>query len=239
MRKSTRRIALGGCVLFVMLATAWQAPAQDSKAPYPKMAPLEQYMMERNAEIALARTAAPPSISDHAEVLVLEKHGYETAVQGSNGFVCLVQRSWFAGADDPEFWNAKLRSPGCFNPPAAKSYLRLLFKRTDLILAGGSKEQIVKAISTAIDKKELPEAESGSMCYMQSKQQYVSDSGGHWHPHLMFFVADQDPESWAANQSGSPVLGFKDSPNRLTVFMIPVRGWSDGTSDLDSQAMVH
>jgi hypothetical protein len=239
MRKSTRRIALGGWVLFVMLATAGQAPAQDNKAPYPKMAPLEQYMMERNAEIALARTAAPPSISDHAEVLVLEKHGYETAVQGSNGFVCLVQRSWFAGADDPEFWNAKLRAPGCFNPPAAKSYLRLLFKRTDLILAGGSKEQIVKTISAAIDKKELPAAQPGSMCYMQSRQQYVSDSGGRWHPHLMFFVADQDPESWAANQSGSPVLGFKDNPNRLTVFMVPVRGWSDGTSDLDSQAMVH
>lgn len=239
MRKSTCRIALGGCGLFVMLAAPWQAPAQDSKAPYPNMAPLEQYMMERNAEIALARSAAPPSISDHAEVLVLEKHGYVAAAQGSNGFVCLVQRSWFAGADDPEFWNAKLRSPGCFNAVAARSYLRLLFKRTDLILAGGSKEQVVQTISAAINKKELPAAEPGSMCYMQSRQGYVSDHGGHWHPHLMFFVAAQDPESWAANQAGSPILGVKDSSNRLTVFLIPVGRWSDGTSDLESQAMAH
>lgn len=239
MRKSTRKIALGGCGLYVMMAFAWQAPAQDSKTPYPSMAPLEQYMMERNEEIALARTAAPPSISDHAEVLVLEKHGFKTAVEGSNGFVCIVQRSWFAGVDDPEFWNAKLRSPGCFNAPATRSYLRLLFKRTDLVLAGESKEQIVQTISGAIDKKELPAAEPGSMCYMQSKQGYLSDHGGHWHPHLMFFVADQDPQSWAANEAGSPVLGFKDSSNRLTVFLVPIRAWSDGTSDLDSLAMAH
>jgi hypothetical protein len=146
------------------------------------------------------------------------------------------------GLPAPMILNSGMQSCGLqavLTPPAAKSYLRLLFKRTDLILAGGSKEQIVKTISAAIDKKELPEAESGSMCYMQSRQQYVSDSGGHWHPHLMFFVADQDPASWAANQTGSPVLGFKDSPNRLTVFMIPVRRWSDGTSDIDGQAMVH
>jgi hypothetical protein len=239
MRKSTRRIALGGCALFVMLAAAWQAPAQDNKAPYPNMAPLEQYMMERNAEIALARTAAPPSISDHAEIMVLQKHGYKTAVEGSNGFVCLVQRSWFSPADDAEFWNAKERSPGCFNAAATRSYLRLLLKRTDLLLAGEPKEQVVQTIAAAIDKKELPAAQPGSMCYMQSRQGYLSDRAGRWHPHVMIFVADQDPESWGANQPGSPIFAGKEPANRLTVFLIPVGRWSDGTSDLDSQAMAH
>jgi hypothetical protein len=223
-----------------MLAAAWLAPAQDNKAPYPKMAPLQQYMMERSAEIALARTAAPASVSDNAEVLVLEEHGYVTAAQGSNGFVCLVQRSWFSPEDDAEFWNAKERSPGCFNAIAAKSYLRLLRKRTDLILAGESKEKMLETISAALDKKELPAPEPGAMCYMQSKQGYLNDRDGHWHPHLMFFVAGQDPESWAANQPGSPILAGKDAANRLTVFLIPISKWSDGTSDGgDNQAMVH
>jgi hypothetical protein len=239
MRKSARRIALGGCGLFLVLAAACSTPAQDNKTPYPNMAPLEQYMMERNAEIALARTAAPPSISDKAEIMVLGKRGFETAVQGSNGFVCIVQRSWFSGADDAEFWNAKERSPGCFNAAAARSYLRLLFKRTDLILAGQSKEQATQAISTAMDKKELPEAEPGAMCYMQSKQGYLNDRGGHWRPHVMVFVADTEPETWGANLPESPVYAGKDSQNRMTVFIIPVPKWSDGTSDVENQAMAH
>ncbi len=54
------------------------------------MAPLDQYLMEQNAEIALARTAAPESISKDAEIMVLGRRGYETAVKGTNGFVCIV-----------------------------------------------------------------------------------------------------------------------------------------------------
>jgi hypothetical protein len=53
----------------------------------PNMAPLDQYMMERDAEVALARTAAPEDISRDATVLVMGWHGYETAVEGKNGFV--------------------------------------------------------------------------------------------------------------------------------------------------------
>jgi hypothetical protein len=57
---------------------------------YPQFGPL----MESEAEISLARSAAPASISGGAEVLVLGRHGYETAVRGKNGFVCVVERSW-------------------------------------------------------------------------------------------------------------------------------------------------
>ena len=88
----------------VMLGTAWYAIAQDAKTPYPSMAPLDQYLMEdRNSEIALARSAAPESISRDAEVMVLGRHGYETAIKGTNGFVCMVERSWTAPIDDPGF----------------------------------------------------------------------------------------------------------------------------------------
>jgi hypothetical protein len=44
-----------------------------------------------------------------------------------------------AGADDPEFWNPKLRAPICLNPPAARTYLPITAKKTELILAGRSK----------------------------------------------------------------------------------------------------
>jgi hypothetical protein len=216
----------------VLLAAACQAQAQDNKTPYPAMAPLDQYLMERSAEIALARSAAPPSIAQDAEVMVLSKRGYEIAVPGKNGFVCIVERSWAAEIENPDFWNPKLRGPNCYNAAGARSHLPLLYKKTDLILAGRSKEQMFETISAAIDKKELPTPEPGAMCYMLSKQGYLNDSVGHWHPHLMFFVPLTDPESWGANQPGSPLLGEKVETDRLTIFFLPVGTWSDGTADL-------
>jgi hypothetical protein len=217
--------------LVVVLGAAWQAHAVDAKALYPNMAPLDQYLIaDRNAEIELARSAAPVSISGDAEVLVLGQHGYETAVKGKNGFVCLVERSWTAGIDDPEFWNPKLRAPICFNPPAARSYIPLTIKKTELLLAGQSKAQMFESIKSGLDKVELPTQEPGAMCYMLSKQGYLNDHDGHWHPHLMFFVPLTDSQTWGANLPGSPVLASKDTEDRLTVFLIQVAKWSDGTA---------
>jgi hypothetical protein len=153
--------------------------AQDATTPYPSMAPIDQYLMtDQGAEIALARSAAPESISRDAEVLVLGRHGFETAVKGKNGFVCIVDRSW-TSAPDPDFRNPKVRVPMCLNAAAARSYLPRTIKKTDLILAGRTKAQIVETIAAAIDKKELPAMEPGAMCYMMSKQGYGGDSVEH------------------------------------------------------------
>jgi len=224
-RKIVSTIALGSFAVAVALG------AQDANAPYPTMAPLDQYLMpDRKAEIALAQSAAPESISRDAEVLVLGRHGYESAVKGKNGFVCVVERSWAAGTDDPEFWNPKVRGPICFNPPAARSQVPLTLKKTEVILASRSKEQMSEAVKAAFDAKELPTPESGAMCYMMSKQGYLSDRDGHWHPHLMFFVPLTDPATWGADLPGSPVIGTKDTLGQLTLFLIPVGHWSDGTA---------
>jgi hypothetical protein len=230
-RKILRTIASVSFALAILLSVARPSRAQNAKTPYPNMAPVEQYMMERNAEIALARTAAPESISRDAEVLVLGRKGYETAAKGKNGFVCVVERSWTAPIDDPDFWNPKLRAPICFNPPAARTYLPLVVKKTALVLAGQSKAQMFASIGAALDKKELPPQESGAMCYMLSKQGYLGDSAGHWHPHLMFFVPPMEAATWGADLPGSPILAANDRQDRLTVFLIPVAKWSDGTDD--------
>jgi hypothetical protein len=230
-RTMVRTIVLGTFALLVVLGVAWQAQAADDKAPYPSMAPLDQYLMaDQTAEIDLARSAAPGSISRDAEVMVLGRHSYETAVKGKNGFVCVVERSWTAGIDDPDFWNPKLRAAICFNPPAARSYLPLTLKKTELVLAGRSKAQMFESIKDAFDKKELPPLEPGAMCYMMSRQSYLGDRAGHWHPHLMFFVPQTDAVAWGANLPGSPILASSDTEDRMTVFLIPVGKWSDGTA---------
>jgi hypothetical protein len=223
-------------VLLAVVGAAWQAHAiaQDAKTPYPSMAPLDQYLMERNAEIALARSAAPASISRDAEVMVLGRHGYEIADKGKNGFVCVVERSWTAESDNPDFWNPKLRGAICFNAPAARTYLPITIKKTELILAGRSKAQMFEGIKSAFDKKELPALEAGAMCYMLSKDAYLNDQAGHWHPHLMFFVPLAESAAWGANLPGSPILATDAPEDRLTIFMVPVAKWSDGTPDSTS-----
>jgi hypothetical protein len=222
---------LCGMVQAGALHAAWSSGTQDAVTPYPKMFPLDQYLMsDRDSEIALARSAAPRSIAQDAGVLVLGRHGYETAAQGKNGFVCLVQRSWTAGTDDPDFWNPKLRAPICFNAPASHSYLPIVLKRTELILGGQSKVGMVTAVAAALDEKQLPPIDVGAMGYMMSKQGYLSDRDGHWHPHIMIFVPLTAPAGWGAGLPDSPFLGVEDKENRLTIFLIPLRRWSDGTS---------
>ena len=231
MQKKIGAIAIKA--LLVVLGTAClgignQAMAQAAKTAYPSMAPIEQYLMDRTAEVALARSAAPESISRDAEVLVLGRHGFETAVKGKNGFVCVVERSWTSTAD-PDFWNPKVRTPICYNAAAARSVLRRNLKRTDLILAGRTKAQVDEAIVSAVDKKELPAMEPGAMCYMMSKQGYGGDTVAHWPSHLMFFYSQTDPATWGAGLPGSPVLAMSDDQEHVTTFAIGVQRWSDGT----------
>jgi hypothetical protein len=227
-------IAIKSFALLVVLGTvcfakAHQAMAQDATTPYPKMAPIEQYLMtDQSAEIALARSAAPESISRDAEVLVLGRHGFETAVKGTNGFVCIVGRGW-TSAPDADFWNPKVRVPMCVNAAAARSYLVRFSKETEWGLAGRPQAQMTESITAALAKKELPPMESGAMCYMLSKEGYGGDSAPHWPPHLMFFYSDTDPAIWGANLPGSPVVGMSDPVEHLTQFVIAVQRWSDGT----------
>jgi hypothetical protein len=233
--KRFQAIASLGFALILILDAAWQARAQDRQMLYPSMAPVEQYLMtDRNAEIALARSAAPEAISRDATILVLGRHGYETAVEGKNGFVCAVERGWmgpFNGEDAANFWNPKLRGPLCFNPPGARSVLPLTYKRTEMILAGKSKTQVIDALKAAYEKKELPPLEPGAMSYMMSKDQYLTDAGDHrWMAHLMFYTPLMDGATWGADLPKSPVMlnpQFRGAPEPIDVFMVPVGRWSD------------
>jgi hypothetical protein len=229
-KKTLSFFAFAFLAVLVLLGATRRAGAQAEKASYPAMAPLDQYLIpEGNSEIALARSAAPASISDGAEVMVLGPTGYTTAVKGRNGFLCIVERSWGATTDHPEFWNPKIRGAICFNPPSARSFAPIYLMKTNLVLAGKSKTEIVQATALALDKKELPVLEPGAMCYMMSKHQYLSDRGMSWHPHLMFFIPGDAAKSWGADLPGSPVLATDDPEERVTILMVPVGTWSDGT----------
>ena len=211
------------CV-FALLALAGlpgameQARAQGE--PYSAMAPLDQYLMPMDAEIALSRSAAPASVEGDATVMVLGRQGYTVAAQGKNGFLCDVERSWAKNTNAPDFWNPKMRAPNCFNAAAAASITPIYLMKTRLVLAGKSKAEIAQRIAAALDGGELPTLAPGAMCYMMSKDQYLNDEAHSWHPHVMFYVAGDAAKSWGANLPGSPVIAANDPQARVTIFMV-------------------
>ena len=218
-----------GALAFVASAIG-PVTADTAASPYPNMAPIAQYRMASPAEeITLARSAAPRSISGDARILVLGPRGYETAVLGKSGFVCLVERSWDAGFDDPVFWNPKIRGADCLNPAAARSVLPHFLERTNWALAGLSKAEMIARTKAELTANTYPLPEPGAMAFMMSKDQHLGLNGAHWHPHLMFFVAHVNDDTWGAGLPDSPVIAGHDGP--VTTFFVPIRKWSDGTLD--------
>ncbi|HEY1726021.1 MAG TPA: hypothetical protein VGF89_11390 [Steroidobacteraceae bacterium] len=232
-RRHTARQA-GACTLAVVLLELPGFASADTTT-YQQMAPLAQYLMPPDSEIALARSAAPAAISGKATVMTLNSQGYQTSIRGSNGFTCLVERSWMSPFDSPDFWNPKIRGPVCYNPAASESILTYTVRRTKLALAGDSREMILGEVRAALARKELPSPAPGAMSFMMSKDGYLSDADGHWHSHLMFHLPKAPGASWGANLPGSPVVvDDREVPEPETIFMVPVSRWSDGTT-----AMAH
>ena len=230
---------LMACTPLVLLVAT--GAVADPAGPYSRMAPIDAYLMDRTQEIALARSAAPESISRDATVLVLTRTGYETAVTGTNGFVCWVARGFSGAPDWPERWNPKIRAAGCDNPQAARSVTPIARLRTAMTLAGRTDADIADHVKAALRTREIPPLEPGAMCYMMSKSAYLSDHGDHDMAHVMFYVPWKDGADWGANAPGSPIFGgsywsYTPDPRAeaaalppLSVFLVGVATWSDGT----------
>lgn len=230
---------IAGLLLLAIGGGVRDAAAQSDR--YPRMAPIGEYLMADDAEVRLARSAAPPAISDDATILILRRQGYDTAVVGRNGFVCMVARSWMAAFDWPEFWNPQVRAADCMNRQAARTLVPLVLLRSRLAMAGRSKEEMLTATKEAFANGQVPQLESGAMHYMMSRSSYLTDEGDHNAPHLMFLTRGIDAADWGAGADGSPVMSapywFFGSTTPVQteglppfhVFLIGVPAWSDGT----------
>lgn len=216
----------------VVIAASIAASAAGSQPTHDTLQRLAPYMPQSTAsEAALARTAAPATISSKADIFVFGPSGYRLESKGSNGFACLVERSWAKDPGDPEFWNPKMRAPTCFNLAAVQSILPPYLERTKWVLAGATEGEVRDRIQRLVKAGRIAPPRSGAMSYMMSKQQYLSDDGGHpWHPHVMFyFPASVASGSWGADLEGSPVLSDVAKFDHVITFMVPVSHWSDGS----------
>jgi hypothetical protein len=202
-----------------------------SRSPYPTRAPIAKYLMPRAAEIEMARSAAPASLSANAEVLVMNKTGYEVAVAGTNGWVCIVGRMWSAGLDDPEFWNPKGRGAACLNPEAVRSVLPFYLARAKWALAGDTRDEIATKSQAAYASHQFSEPRGFAL--MLSKKSYLNDGvKGPWRPHIMPFVAKDKLAAWSVGLEGSPILSPATDTFRsyepVTLVILAPR-WSDGS----------
>jgi len=197
-------------------------------AQSPNYPPLSEYLMPRDAEIALARSAAPAGVSDRATIKVLTKSGYEVVREGDNGAVCMVMRGFTAPTYTPAqfrdlVYDPTVHAPICFTPPAVKTALPYYELRTKLAMEGKSPDQIAEAVKAAYDKGELPRREAVTFAYMMSASQHLGPGIGAWHPHMMVFAPYYDNAMVGGNQFGTPLPQLTDDAGTpFAVVVIPV-----------------
>lgn len=219
-----------GLVILLALAALPAIARAATNEGLPTRGPIAPYLIaSRRAEIALARSAAPPTIAVHATVLVLTRRGFVRAVKGTNGFVCVVERSWTAPFTDSEFWNPRERGPDCYNPPAARTEIPQLLQEAKWALAGLTRRQMEERTKVAVADNVFKPPEPGAFGFMLSKLGYLNHAHGPWYPHIMFFIPRDQIENWAANTKDSPTRAVDRGPYLSALIMVPVLRWSDGS----------
>jgi len=194
-------------------------------ATYP---PVQAYMIPKDEEVALARTAAPANISGSATIKVLGLSGYKVEVSGTNGFVCSVMRGFTAPTYTPKdfrdlVYDPSVRAPICFNPLAAEVVMPYYELRTELGLKGQSPDEIMSGVQAAYATGKLPKRDAVSFGYMWSAEQNLGPGISHWHPHMMVFAPYQNNAMLGNNQFGLPVPFVSDDADTpFSVVLIPV-----------------
>jgi len=178
------------------------------------------YMMAPEAEVALARSAAPDNVSARATVKILTTSGYKEAAKGDNGFTCIVMRGWSVPfIRKPEYYG-KMRAPICYDPVASRTVLPYQELCAKLGLEGKDVESINREVAMAYALGELPKMETTAFAYMWSADQDLGPKVGHWHPHMMVY-APYYTDSMLGNNNPAG-LGPFVSPDAGTPFAIVI-----------------
>jgi len=197
--------------------------AQSGRYP-----PLADYLMSRDAEVALARSAAPANISSRATIKVLTQSGYTVDRQGDSGFVCMVMRGWSAPTYTPEqfrdlVYDPTVRAPICFDPNAAQTVMPYYELRSKLAMEGNPPDRIAQRVEAAYARGELPRRDGVSFAYMWSADQQLGSGIGHWHPHVMVFSPYYKNAMVGNNEFGQPLpIVTDDGGTPFAVVVIPV-----------------
>lgn len=209
-------------VLTIAVLSLFSVPGRTQSYPA-----IGDYMMSLDAEIALAKSAAPVNISDHATLKVLTASGYQVAREGGNGFVCMVLRGWAAPTYTPAqlrdlVYDAKTRAPICFDPKASQIVMPYYELRSKLAMQGETPDHIAEQVQAAYAKGQLPQRDGVSFGYMWSADQILGPAG-HWHPHMMLFLPYARNHEFGDPPFGSMLPAISDDEGTpFAVVVVPV-----------------
>jgi hypothetical protein len=138
----------------------------------------------RQQQIELALIAAPTGVSSKATVYILGPKGYEKIRDGTNGFSCLIERS-FVGTTQAS------SAPACFDAEGSRTIMLTYLRREELRAEGKSEAEIKDDIAKGFKEGRFKVPGPGFL-YMMSNENYVYDSdskeSGFVPPHLMFYA---------------------------------------------------
>jgi hypothetical protein len=193
---------------FLALTTAVPAAAQSRHGARPAMA--------RDAEIALARSAAPAAISGSARVWVWNGSRYMVADSGRTTVNCYLARHWVPSVE-----------PHCLDEEASATILPILMRKIELYAAGKTDAEVEREIADGIKANRFRLPSRPALTYMMSSaQNLVGGDGtpvGAWQPHLMIYY----PE-WTGKQAGLEGfvadVGFIENPGTpLAALVVPLK----------------
>lgn len=202
------------------------------------------YLIDRDEEIALSRSAALPSVSDKATILVLTESGdHEVAVEGENDWTCFTGRSWTGPSQSENGrrqWSKRnfdpvIRAPQCFNKLGAQTVLQKHLLMTKMLMTGASPAEVDLEIALAVQSGAMKAPSPGAMSYMQSPKQIIGPRSDRFMPHLMLFTPflTQDAYGDRDKEFRTPIVTTPGSVWTTTVVISPF--WSDGEPAFPNQ----
>jgi len=189
------------CTLLLLVAgLVVSIDAQEVTGP-----PGPRLLLERDAEVRLARSAAPASVSARARVWILENGRYTVADSGVGGVECYVSRSWPLSLE-----------PHCFDAEGAATIMRLEMRGVELAHAGVPREEAKRQLALALAAGEYRLPARPAMSWMMSAQQVLyGDDGrlaGPWRPHLMIYIPFLTAELAGTGSNTDPFSGMVVEP---------------------------
>ena len=163
------------------------AAAQDKPQEPAREVHLVTASTPRERQIDLALSAAPTEVSSKAAVYILGPKGYEKAREGTNGFSCLIERS-FKGTTQTS------SAPACFDAVGSGSIMVAYLRREELRAEGKSEAEIKDDIAKGYEDGRFKVPGPGFL-YMMSNENFVynnvSGKSGFVAPHLMFYAPNK------------------------------------------------
>ena len=115
----------------------------------------------RDEEIAVALSAAPPSVAAHADVYVLTATGYDKAREGSNGYTCLVTRDHLRTHPDE-------MGPTCYDAEGTRTIVPRIIAEARMRIAGKSEQEIQRAVREGLKDGTYQVPRRAGIAYMLS-----------------------------------------------------------------------